>query len=229
MMKTFEPDPPPDTEPLAHDLLAEIALLKESRTDTDMKQAGKLFADLLAHYEPFLRKLARTQSSFDGSTNKLDPDDLYWVMVEKIWDKPDGFNPIEKTPQAIKRQFIGWASRILKNHISDLLGNFGLAITATESIEEMGWDGIEDETPEPSLRAKLAAEILEEMDPDDAEIIRWSVLATPIDGTQIRTDAEERAALCRKLNVTEVGLRKRKQRALKRFREEFEARISQMA
>lgn len=221
--------PPPDTEPTALDLLTEIALLKESGTVAAVKEAGKLFADLLAHYEPFLRKLARILAPFDGSTNRLDPDDLYAELVAKIWKSPDGFNPKETTRAAIKKQFIGWASTILRNHVSDILRSLNLAITPTESIEEMGWDGFVEEVPEPSQRAKIVAEILEEMDPNDAEIIRWSALATPIDGTQVRTSAEERLELCRKLNVTEGGLRKRKERAIKNFREEFEARISEMA
>lgn len=228
-MNTSEKSPPPDNEPSALDLLTEIALLKESGSDADMKQAGALFADLLAYYERYLRKLAYTQASFDGSTNRLDPNDLYAELVGKIWKNPDGFNPKETTPAAIKKQFIGWASTILRNHVSDMLGSLNLAITSTESIEEMGWDGFLEEVPEPSQRAKIAAEILDEMDPDDAEIIRWAALATPIDGTQIRTSAEERAELCRRLNVTEAGLRKRKQRAFKTFREEFEARTSQTA
>lgn len=227
-MKNNDDIPPPDA-PSALELLTEIALLKENGEPADVKQAGKLFRDLLTEYEPFLKSLVKKQLPFNGSTNRLDPDDLYTDLVVKIWEKADRFNPKETTPVAIRRQFIGWASTILRNHVSDMLGSLNLAITSTESIEEMGWDGFLEEVPKPSLRAKIAAEILDEMDPDDAEIIRWSALATPIDGTQIRTSAEERAKLCRKLNVTEAGLRKRKQRAFKTFREEFEARTSQTA
>jgi RNA polymerase sigma factor (sigma-70 family) len=225
-MKTFETNPPPDAEPTALDLLTEIALLKENGIDPDMKQAGKLFAELLVDYERYLRGLVQKQLPFSGATNRLDPDDLYTDLVAKIWENPHKFNPSGSTPEAIKRQFIGWASRILQNRVYEILASFKLQITEMESIEKLGWDSFQQEAPEPSERAQMIAEILNEMDPDDAEIIRWSVLSSPLDGSQMRTDPEERAELCRKLNVTPAGLRKRRERALKTLREEFEARIS---
>jgi len=228
-MKTSDKTPPPDTEPTALDLLTEIALLKDSGTPPDMKQASERFAALLTQYERLLKGLVAKQLSYSGSILRLDPDDLYTDLVSKIWDKADRFNPKETTPVAIKKQFIGWAATILKNHVNDTLSSFKLQITEMESIEKLGWDDFEREVPEPSARAKILAEILEEMDPDDAELVRWSALATPLDGSQMRTDDDERAELCRKFNVTPAGLRKRRERAFQALRDEIEERLARTA
>lgn len=225
-MKNDDEIPPPETSPNALDLLTEIALLKESGGPADIKQAGKLFADLLTEYEGYLRRLASVLLPFDGSNYRLDIDDLYSDLVTKIWEKADKFNPKETTPSAIKKQFIGWAARILGNRVNDILASLKHDVIGTDSIEELGWDTFAEDHPEPSQRAKILAEILDEMDPNEAELLRWWAMATPLDGTQLRTDSEERNQFCRKLNVTPASLRKRKGRAFDALREEIEARLS---
>lgn len=225
-MKNNDEIPPPEPTPSALDLLTEIALLKESEEPVDRNRAETLFGILLTAYERYLRGLATIHLPFDGSNYRLDIDDLYSDLVTKIWEKADQFNPKETTPGAIHRQFVGWASSILRNRVNDILASFQLEITNTESIEALGWDAFAKDIPKPNERAKILAEVLEEMDPDDAEIIRWSGLAIPLDGTQMRTNADERNELCRRLGVTPAGLRKRRERAFKALREEIEARLA---
>jgi RNA polymerase sigma factor (sigma-70 family) len=220
VMNVYQKNPPPDGEPSALDLLTEIYLLKENGSNADIYTAGKLFEELLIHYGGYLRNLAYILAPFDGSTNRIDPEDLYAELVVKIWNNPDGFNPKERTPSAVKKQFIGWASAILKNHVRDMFRSLNLAINSTESIEELGWDGFSEIAPDRSEHTKIAAEILLEIDPDDAEILRWTAMAAPLDGSQMRTDPEEREEICRKLNVTPVSLRKKRERAIKAFKAE---------
>lgn len=225
-MTTRTQIPPPTTEgPTALDLLTEIALLKESGNATDLKQAEKLFTQLLTAYERFFRGLAGKLMPFDGSSFHFDIDDLHSQLVVKIWKNADKFTPRDVAPAAIQKQFIGWTAKILKNILNEALSIFDLEITRAETLE-LGWEPFAGDHPEPSERAKIVAEILEDMDPDDAEILRWSAIAMPLDGSQMRPDPEERAALCRKLNVTEAGLRKRRGRALKALRDEFERRLA---
>jgi RNA polymerase sigma factor (sigma-70 family) len=218
--------PPPETTPNALDILTEIALLKESGKPADLRQAGNLFAGLLTENQGYLRRLASVFLPFDGSNYRLDIDDLYSHLVTKIWEKADQFNPKETTPSAIKKQFIGWAVRILRNRVNDILASLQHDVIGTDSIEELGWDAFAEENPEPSQRARILAEILDEMDPNEAELLRWWAMATPLDGTQLRTNSEERNAICRKLNVTPASLRKRKERAFEALREEIEARLT---
>lgn len=218
---------PPCTDdgPTALDLLTEIALLKEAGSDADFDRAETLFVQLLSNYERYFRALAGTLMPFDGSTVRFDTDDLYSELAIAIWTKAHQFNPRDTAPAAVRKQFFGWGAAILKNIVRDKLGPLQLFVTDTEATE-LGWDEFEGRNPEPSKRAEILGEILEEMDPEDAEIIRWSGLSIPLDGTQMRTDPAERALLCRKLNVTPAGLRKRRERALKALKEEFERRSS---
>lgn len=218
---------PPSEEqpPTALHLLTEIALLKEAGGDAEFEQAESLFIQLLTEFESYFRALTKALAPFDGSTFRLDTDDLYAELVLTIWKKADQFNPRENGAAAIKKQFLGWAAAILKNIVHDKLAQFKLEITSTETLDA-GWDAFAEQHQEPGERSKILAEILEEMDPDDAEILRWSSMSIPLDGSQMRTNAEERAELCRKLNVTPAGLRKRRERAFKSLREELLRRLS---
>lgn len=222
MTPTIKP-PEPECPPTALDLLTDIALLKGSRDPTENKLADQRFEQLLENYGSILRKLANLQKPFNGSTINLDPDDLFWNLALKIYEKADQFNPTGGDFHAIRKQFTGWASRILKNIVIDLVAPLKLDFTSTETLE-LGWDEFIELIPEPSARAKILAEILEEMDPDDAEILRWSAMFLPLDGTQMRPDREERLAICHQLNVTEAGLRKKRERALNTLRDEMKRR-----
>ncbi|MFN9409986.1 MAG: hypothetical protein ACK6AY_11765, partial [Akkermansiaceae bacterium] len=95
-----------------------------------------------------------------------------------------------------------------------------LATNSPEASDEFGGDGLTELAPESPEHPKIAAEILLEIDPDDAEILRWTAMAAPLDGSQMRTDPEEREEICRKLNVTPVSLRKKRERAIKAFKAE---------
>lgn len=218
---------PPRTDegPNALDSLTEIALLKESGSASDLDRAAALFEELLSANEKYFRGLAGKLMPFDGSTVSFDIDDLYSELVFSIWKNADDFAPKDTGSFAVRKQFVGWGSAILRNIVRDKLKALQLAIT-TEEANSLGWTQLEDHHPEPSPRAKVLAEILEKMDPIDAEIVRWSGLAMPLDGTQMRTDAAERAEICRSLNITEAGLRKRRERAFKVLREEIESRFS---
>ncbi len=215
--------PPPPECPSALDLLTEIALLKNSADPAEAKRAGQLFEQLLENYGTILRKLANLQKPFSGSTINLDPEDLYWRLAMKIWDRADQFDPNGGDFHAIRKQFTGWAATMLKNIVIDRIAPLKLDFTSIETLE-LGWDEFTETTPDPSARAKILAEILDEMDPDDAEILRWSAMFMPLDGTQMRPAREERLALCRHLNVTEAGLRKKRERALNGLRDEMKRR-----
>lgn len=215
--------PPPPGCPTALDLLTEIALLKDSTDSAEARQAEALFEQLLENYGNILRKLANKQKPFSCSTIHLDPDDLYWRLAMKIWEKADQFNPSGGDFHALRKQFTGWAAMMLKHIVSDMMAQLKLEFTSTETLE-LGWDKSIETSPDSTDRAQIIADILVEMDPDDAEILRWSAIYMPLDDTQMRPDRDERLAICRQLNVTEAGLRKRRSRALTALREEMQRR-----
>ena len=223
-MNSTQKNPPPVTEDRsALDLLTEIALLKESGVPADLDRAGELFGTLLETHGKILWALAHRVTPFRGSKLHLEPDDLYAELTVKIWKNPDQFNPTGSDAESIRKQFTGWASTILQNIVRDTIAPLKLEFTSAETLE-LGWDEFIESTPEPSKRAKIVAEILDEMDPDDAEILRWTAMVKPLDGSQMRPDPADRLAICRKLNVTEAGLRKKRERALNALRDELQRR-----
>jgi len=174
------------TEQTALDLLTEIALLKESDDPKDQKQAERCFETPLSQYEHYFRALATRLMAFNGATHHFDVDQLYYELAQKIWEHAGAFSPKGNGPEEIKKQFIAWASTILRNRVNDILSSFKLET----GLSDLEWEKIQQTHPEPSERAKLVAEILEDMDPDDAEILRWYSLTTPLDGREIRTDPQ---------------------------------------
>lgn len=228
-MKTSTTSTALEEVPNALDMLTEIALLKDSQNQEERRRAETLFVELLRYYEPILRSMANKLLPFNGATRHFDTDDLYARLAEKIWLNAAKFNPEGSGTHDVHRQFLAWTFRILRNTVNTLLASLQLEGLPIEYIDESEYNELTANVPDPSKRAKILAEILEEMDPDDAEVIRWSVMFQPLDGSQMRTDPQEREELCRKLGVTPASLRKRRQRALKDLRDELEARMNRLS
>lgn len=229
VMKESTAHPPPIAAPHALNYLTEIALLKESDDPADRQRAEKLFEELLTEYEPLFRSMATKLLPFNGATCRFDTDDLYAELTFRIWENAAKFSPKETGTTAINRQFLRWASRILKNHVHDILASIQQEGSLIEYIDQEQWNEFAEKVPEENERATILGEILQEMDPDEAEIIRWYITSKPLDGSQLRTTAEDRAEICRKLNVTPISLRKRRQRALDSLRGEIESRMEDLS
>lgn len=214
MAPTIVTPPPDQTAPTVHELIVDIAVLKDSPIAGERKQAEAIFEELLATYGHILMALAQRAVPYNGATVHLDPNDLYWKVALKIWERAETFNANGTDAEELRQQFSGWAAAILRNIVSDTIEPLKQELTSTESLKT-GWDRFEEDVPEKSERARIAAEVLEEMDPKYAEVLYWTVTIKPTDGTQMRPCKEERDAICLELGVTQEGLRQRRTRAFK--------------
>lgn len=217
------PSPPPDT---VRDLMEKIAILKDSSNPVERADAEAAFMELLKNFQKLLWSLVHdsVRSTSSRGTLHFEPEELYNQLIHKIWDNAHSFDPAGSDPASQRKQFTAWAAVILKNLMCDTFSVLEIEATNLTYLENI-WGILCEEEPTPSKRALMVSEILEEMDPADAEILRWSAIIQPLDGSQMRPDPEERDALCLKLGVTQESLRQRRRRALKKLEEELTSRV----
>ena len=220
--------PPTQTKPL-RDLMEEIAVYQDSSIPSERKTAEAALMQLQIDYGDLLWKLVHNllgpEDEDTYGTLIRDRDEIFSLLIQRIWKYADSFDPKGADLEEVRKQFVGWAATTLRNIVSDIHRNLQAEQDQLEYLEEIwsqSFDGCEE-----SERIHIVREVLEEMSPEDAEVLRWSAPLIPLDGSSMQPDPKERQAICDQLGVTPEGLRKRRSRALKKLKEELNSRFNQ--
>ena len=210
------------------DLIVTIACLKDSKVPSERAKAEQAFKTLLDTHHRLLWHLVHDKMPPASKYGNLhfDPGKIFNELILKIWNHADSFNPQGNSPETGLRQFLGWVGVISRNLLNDTFTalkleneNVNYLTTCFEEFDELFTTGTESES------ISMVREVLEEMDPDDADLLLWSVMSQPLDGSPMRPDSQERDEICLKLGVTPDSLRQRRKRALARFKEAMLERL----
>lgn len=204
--------------------MEEIAIFEDSPVPSEVTRAFEAFHELLAAQEKLLWKLVHRSINSREGTAYFEPAEIYTLLIGRIWKHADSFDPKGDDAEGRRKQFTQWAGSTLKNLLCDRATALRMEEDQLSSLAA-SWDEVFRESPEQSEKEKIVAEVLDEMDPDDAEILRWHAIVQPLDGSQMRPSAEDREALCRSLGVTPESLRQRRSRALKKLQAALRDRL----
>lgn len=214
-------DPPPTQEKSLRDLMEEIAVYQDSEIAPERKIAELALQELLVTYGRLLWALVHDRvgdsEEEDWGTLNLDRDELYSQLLLRIWKYSASFDPKGDDPEGHRKQFVSWAGTILGNIVNDIIAAVMMDRDQLNYLEEI-WTNAFAGEDEASERIRQVKEVLEEMPPEDAEVLRWSAPLIPLDGSPMQPDPAEREAICQQLGVTPEGLRQRRSRALKKLK-----------
>lgn len=220
-------DPPPtQTRPL-RDLMEEIAVYQDSTIPSERKVAELALRQLQIDYGGLLwalvHKLLGPEDEDTYGTLIRDRGEIFSSLIQRIWKYADSFDPKGSDPDEVRKQFVGWAATTLRNIVNDIHRALKTERDQLDYLEEIwtdSFDGCEE-----SERVQMVREVLDEMAPEDAEVLRWSAPLIPFDGSSMQPDPDERDAICHQLGVTPEGLRQRRSRAFKKLEKALNLRL----
>lgn len=221
-------DPPPTQAKPICDLMVEIGVYQDSAIPSEVRIAELALQELLTQHGRLLwalihDRLGPVDQDSLGSLN-YDRDEIFNQLAHRIWKYSTSFEPKGSDPDELRKQFTGWAATMLRNLVIDIHRAIEMERDQIDYLEGI-WEGFLSEETEESERVRIVREVLAEMSPEDAEVLRWSAPLIPLDGTSMQPDPLERDAICQQLGVTPEGLRQRRSRALKKLKAALELRF----
>lgn len=199
-----------------------IACYGESEDQGERRTAEAAFVTLLNRHGDSLN--AYVGSSINKySTFRIDHEEMYSKLAEKIWRNAEQFDPESEDQTVIKSKFLAWASQIRNNLFNDEISaiRVDLDYKDFEEIRNL-LPEIQPHSVGLSPAAKMLVEAIQTLSARDQDILRSLAMNTPLDGTQLKTRSEDLKLLAEHLGVAVPSLTTMRKRAIDRLKKSIE-------